>query len=813
MGDKYSVDDILAEFNKKKDEPYAKPTAEEIARGFKLPAPSSFPDASLPESDKNDRVTRTVDEIINNFNAGKEKASRNDVSEIKPGSPQDEPPLSIKNDEEIRSGIAELIDGVDIIKDIRGRAGIKTGISGKTSDFYNKKKLETFFESYYENTEEDILKNARAKTEAKLLAEQEELQEEMLKSRREDTALFGGIEEPVINTVLPPEPAVSPEPSIMPTFSGRFGRILNEAEANEVPLGDLDKGLDEIEDFFNPDDAKAVELELRSQRRQGAFKLFLIAAFSLALLYIDLVDELGLNLPSLYSESDNFMFGLVNTLLLFLIIVFSAGTFFGGLKGIFTFKPKNSSIPALALCAGLLQAVLYMFRSSMAGGVMFCGVAALCYFFAVVGKYLQIAAAQSNFELISTRGEKHCLIKINNEDLPSSKDIYAGTQGCAAVRTGFAGGFLEKAYSEDLSEKWGRPVSFISVLGIIAIFIGAFIKNDFNSALVNFAAASCIGASFTSALCFTFPFLIECIRARGAGAVIAGPCAAEAYAKTEIIAFKDTDILSPEKSVLTGIKPFDHKNISTTILKAASLAALLKGPMAGAFLKSLDNRGELLLDVKDFSCYEGLGASGSIDGERCFIGNEQFMRQNDIILPMFNYSELIKNNSSGLIFFAGGKKLIVVFAVSYEVPEATKKAFSRLDNSQTTLLLLTNEFTISKELAVNGLNAKNCDIIICGHEGSARLHKLMQYREGMVSDLISARGASGLISALIAVKKSRRNAKFCVVLKYMSILAGLAAAAVFAFGNADGYSMTGVQILAYNSIWAILSFLAVLIDI
>lgn len=717
------------------------------------------------ESPKSEEVGLSLDDILAEYKGKKEKEPII-TQEVKEEAPLPELP-------EIKEPIKESTS----LKDNIEKWIHNEPVAPKKEELNTK--LDSFFTQYYEDKEEEI----EPATETKVEEITQEEQTEEIETEEDEPKKSGGF----------------------------FQKLFSEDETDEEPIFDAQKTeQEEIDEYDEPDDAASIKADLLGQKKEALFKTVICGIITALLLYIDFGAQFNSFLPSFLSPiSSPISFGFASAVLTMFLIMSGIKTFFYGLKNLFTFKATNDSLPAFAVLTSLAHSIFILLGSSKVEGNLFLaysGLAALSFFFTLLGKYIQIKSVSGNFDVVSSEKPKLSLVGLASSEIPAGIEYNANECG-AVVQTKFISGFLERSFSDNPSEEISKKITPFIFVAIIIVTALSLIKGNLGEIPAKMASISAVCASFMAELSFALPFFLETKKSRKNGGAITGYTTAKRFSNISCLATKDAEIIPPSETSINGIKGLNDIEISNTIMKIASLYNELGGPVSKAFLKTLDNKQELLKSVSDVKIFEGQGISGVIEGSKIYAGNAEFMKSCGIKLPTEDYEAKFARGGKSVILFAENGVMSGVFIISYGFTSSALSAVKRLDEEGIELLVYTDDYNITTAGLESKFKTKYIEIAVFGNQTAPNLKEALKQKERNSAGIVSINGILGICSALKNAKRLKRTVKLSIILKTISIIVGLLIAAFMVFNNS---SMTPTQILGYQSLWAMLSILAII---
>ncbi len=184
-------------------------------------------------------------------------------------------------------------------------------------------------------------------------------------------------------------------------------------------------------------------------------------------------------------------------------------------------------------------------------------------------------------------------------------------------------------------------------------------------------------------------------RSSSMGVLIKSAEALQILSKVNKVVLDKTGTLTQGKPEVTQIYNFGFENENQLLSITASLEKKSGHPLSEAVLKKADNL--ILAELSDFKAIPGRGICGLVGGIRYFIGNEEYMKENNISFSNININEAY-SFSDTLIFISDSEKLLGIITVADEIKEGSVKAVSEMVSSGYSVVMLTgdNEKTAEK---------------------------------------------------------------------------------------------------------------------
>ena len=180
------------------------------------------------------------------------------------------------------------------------------------------------------------------------------------------------------------------------------------------------------------------------------------------------------------------------------------------------------------------------------------------------------------------------------------------------------------------------------------------------------------------------------------GILIKGGSPIEIVKKATAVTFDKTGTLTKGELVVDDIEMFDDNAVLADIIRYTAVAeSSSEHPIGKAlvkFCKQHVSYNEALFNASsssmtEFNAVSGRGISCNIENVHIDIGNQQFMYDQECVMPEFNDS----NRYQTLVFVAINKKLQALFSLSDEIREESFQVVKDLHNKGLNVFMLTSD--------------------------------------------------------------------------------------------------------------------------
>lgn len=186
-----------------------------------------------------------------------------------------------------------------------------------------------------------------------------------------------------------------------------------------------------------------------------------------------------------------------------------------------------------------------------------------------------------------------------------------------------------RASSEQWVEKFARFYTpLVMCVALVVLFVPPFFFGGewsdwlYRSLVLLVIACPC-------ALVISTPVSIVASLAAAArnGVLVKGGVYIEAPSRLQAVALDKTGTLTEGKPKVVDLVPLDDHSESELLERAAALEARSNHPLAKAIVAFAEERGVPIRPAKDFQIIQGKGATGTIDGERFWLGSHRYLEE------------------------------------------------------------------------------------------------------------------------------------------------------------------------------------------
>lgn len=159
--------------------------------------------------------------------------------------------------------------------------------------------------------------------------------------------------------------------------------------------------------------------------------------------------------------------------------------------------------------------------------------------------------------------------------------------------------------------------------------------------------------------------------------------------KMDSIIFDKTGTITEGKPAVTDIQWAENTTPQPEIL--ASLEARSEHPLAAAVVDYIGST--TFKEIINFTSLTGMGAYGTIEGARYFIGNAKLLREHNIAIPEHLNQKAVQwtDNAKTVIWFANETNALAVIAIEDQIKDTSVEAIRQLQLSGIDVYMLTGD--------------------------------------------------------------------------------------------------------------------------
>ncbi|MBQ6707225.1 MAG: cation-translocating P-type ATPase [Clostridia bacterium] len=559
-------------------------------------------------------------------------------------------------------------------------------------------------------------------------------------------------------------------------------------------------------DFTDFEQVEDIRAELDHRYRGGRFRLWLAAAAELLLLWSEgtvAVYGQPTLAPSLFVILNAVLFGAMIALLYPMLRQ--------GVTALLHKKPNADTVPAVTSAMVALHTLLQFFHlSAVESGeaMLLTAVGGLLLLLCGLGHLLKNNRVRRNFEAVCKPGEKIAASMIQDEHSATEIGRHAVVAGIPQVAffrpVSFLDDFLANSYMDDGYDQLMRRYLPIGAAGAVVIgIVSGIAGGSFWTALTGLVASLCAILPAAS-LALNLPLLRECRRLLKTGNLLCGFAAAERFGKLDGVALDVSDLYLQNSVALHGIRTFGDARIDEVIMDAASVAVRTDGPLAGLFLRIIEDKTEILQPVENLVFEQDMGFSGWVGGRRVLVGNRKLLENHGVYTPSSDYERKYKKDGRELVYLSIAGELSAMFIISYLTDPIVAEALHGLQKSKISLLIRSCDPNVTEQSICVGFQLDDYYVDLLS-ASAGRLYDNLRHTD---IDRVSAGAAvngtvEGIADLLIGCRRLRTGGMIAMILQIaFGIIGG-----IWCLASAFSGGVAGVPLLLFVGIAALLSVL------
>ena len=487
-------------------------------------------------------------------------------------------------------------------------------------------------------------------------------------------------------------------------------------------------------------------------------------------------------------------------------------------------RPSADTMPALAACGALLEAVIALLNAQkyqVSSFTLLSGMAALGLFMALLGSRVMLASVKGGYDLAMSAPEHRGAYRVKNKDLIRTlarsldeKDPWV----LLSRPTEWDEKLVEQCFGVRASERRSRKTALIllgvSVLsGVVFLLFGGGV-NGMAAALT---AMLCMGAPLSSTLVAGVASLRLQKSAAAAGAVVPGWAAIEELGGVDTVQVDADDLFTTDSVLLEDIRIFKGGRIDRAILYAASILNDSCATLRGLFSQIIEDRTDILYPVKDLEFHRGLGFAGWCDNNRVLIGNRTYMEQEGIPLPEQEYEDQHSQNGTlQILYLAASGALHAMFVIRYVGGKNAARGLEALQKENIRLLVSCEDPSLTAKHITEAYHLPEGMVTLLDEEQCAELAAAQAPRpaaedaeeaENTAPDtccMLQSNGFASLTGGLRAAEQAQNAETTATTVQLVSVWFSVVIGVLLTYAGSLG-TLSVAAVLMYQAAWSGLS--------
>jgi P-type Cu+ transporter len=231
-------------------------------------------------------------------------------------------------------------------------------------------------------------------------------------------------------------------------------------------------------------------------------------------------------------------------------------------------------------------------------------------------------------------------------------------------------------------------------------------------ALVNAVAVLIIACPCALGLATPMAIMVGTGRGAHAGVLIKNAEALEILEKVDTLVIDKTGTLTEGKPSLESVIAAPGITETELVGMVASLEQGSEHPLASAIVAAAKANGIPLKSASNFQSATGRGITGTVDGKRVVVGNEQFLRETRISLdPVMPNADELRRNGQTVVFAATDGRVAGVLGIADPIKQSAARAIRDLKAGGLRIVMLTGDSrstaeSVARKLGIDEFEAE-----------------------------------------------------------------------------------------------------------
>ncbi len=512
-------------------------------------------------------------------------------------------------------------------------------------------------------------------------------------------------------------------------------------------------------DFTEQQQATDVAAELQHRCRSMKFRLWLTLVAVILLLCSEatvLVYGVPTVAPALFLLFNMLAFGGIIGLLFPMIR--------DGFSALFKGNPNAESISALVAGVTAVHTLLQWCRLGAVEtgeAPLLTAAAGVVLLLCGLGRLLRVSRISRNFTVVGSEGDKIAAALVQEERAAIEIGRRAVATGVPRVvyfrKVKFLDSFLANSYVNDRYDMViKRYIPAAVLLAVLGGTVGGIVTKSVWNALLFFGTLLCVLLPAAS-LGLNLPLWRECRNQLRHGNMLCGFAAAERFGKVHGVALDVSDVYLHDSVMLHGIRTFGATRIDEAITDAAAVAIQTQGPLAGLFLRIIEQKTEILQEADNLVFEQDMGFSGWVGGKRVLVGNRKLLENHGVDTPSGDYEAKYKKNGRELVYLSVAGELSAMFVISYVTDEAVEEALHALQDAKISLLVRSCDPNVTEKSLCEGFHLDDFYLDLLSASAGRMYDTLCTEGESLSAGAAVGGGIARIAALLTGCKRLRRR--------------------------------------------------------
>ncbi len=538
-------------------------------------------------------------------------------------------------------------------------------------------------------------------------------------------------------------------------------------------------------------------------------------------LLITLANDFSLPLIKVFDKTmspSSYLF--TNTILGLVSIAVSYTVLSAGIKNLFKRQADCDSIAAIGILISVIGGIATLFEPAVVRENFFhvyTSVAIFGLVFNTLGKLMIVKRTEKNFSFVSGDFDRFALVNVDDENVANKftkGSLNDFPELSTMRRTEFVEDFMKNSYSADISDNFAKKTApFILLAGLAVGLLSLFLEKGTagaNEKIFNLLAVM----SGTISMCSSFALMlvvnVPMSRAQRnflqhSGAML-GYSSVEEFGDTNSV-LVDAEQLFPNGMVdFVNLKLLGSTKIEEAILMSASLSCQAGSVLKPAFYKMLRGKTEMLYPVESYIYEDGLGLSGWIENKRVLLGTRELMENHSIEGIPTLAKEKEYTNGNVAIYLSVSGIISTLFVARVEASLSVSRWLQELEAEGITTVIRTADGFIDKNMLSKLFDVSKNSIKMLPF----RFHKDYENETEYVPKISSSMLCSGHFPSFAMLIIGAKRLKFIsnlgiAVQLGAAVLGGVLSLIMMLLGSFS--QITPSLVICYNLAFAVLTLL------
>ncbi|MBQ4578714.1 MAG: hypothetical protein IJA84_06590 [Clostridia bacterium] len=535
------------------------------------------------------------------------------------------------------------------------------------------------------------------------------------------------------------------------------------------------------------DDAGQTASQLSRRLGGMAARMLLFLPVTVTALYVTLAITRGLPMPAgfTYEAYPHYYMGILALCQLLTLLLCMESTL-SGLWRLFHGKPTLDTVLTLSGLASLAYCGVAAFLPAWRIGVPYVCVTAVTGFFALTAKRQRYEALRRGYKAL-TMGTSPSGVKLYTDG--KIRNLAVKTQSGTDVPT-------EALSQPDFTENYSCFYSPIVIVLALALAVAATVaKGQTTHLLWSLSAIFTVTAPMCLLLSSSAPAKRLTKKLYTSGSMLVNARSAGRLAKSRAAVLRDADLYPAGSVKITGMKIADNQEIELVVGCAAALMQEVGGGLAKAFVEFARQMYIVPNKAKELRFFDTRGIAANVSGRYVQLGTASYLMRMGI-----RVNEGLKLKDS--IFVAIDSQFAGIFSIHYQEMPQVYTSFGLLKGSHIRPVLALRDTNQTQNAVESRFELKRDTTYQPDLEERLRYSASAFGKDEETLALLSRDGLMPFAEVLAAAVKWRKAAVIGCVLGTLCALVGMLIMA-FLTGQTAVSNAHPLHVLAYLVIWSL----------